>query len=121
MALLYSDENFDHRVATELIARGHDVLTAQRAGNAGQGIGDPAVLAYAVAQGRTVVTFNRRHFRYLHRHHPNHAGIIICTDDRDCMALAARIDQAIVSCGSLAGQLLSVIRPAAPPPPPAVP
>jgi hypothetical protein len=120
MARLYSDENFDHGVVAELVALGHDVLTAQAAGNAGQKIPDPDVLAFAIAQGRAVLTFNRRHFIRLHRQNSNHAGIIICTDDRDIAALAARIDDAIAACGPLAGQLVRVIRPPrrkAPPPP----
>ena len=83
MASLYADENFDHQVVADLIARGHDVLTAQAAGNAYRGVDDPAVLAYAVANGRAVLTFNRRHFIRLHLRDPKHAGIIVCTDDHD--------------------------------------
>jgi predicted nuclease of predicted toxin-antitoxin system len=118
MARLYSDENYDHRVVAELVALGHDVLTAQAAGNAGKRIPDPDVLAFAIAQGRAVLTFNRRHFIRLHLQNANHAGIIICTDDRDIAALAARIDQAITTCGNLSGQLLRVIRPPRPKAPP---
>jgi hypothetical protein len=67
MALLYTDENFDHPVAAHLRSLGHDVLTAQQAGQANQAIPDSQVLAFAAAQGRAVLTFNRRHFVRLHQ------------------------------------------------------
>lgn len=114
MANLYADENFDHQVVAELVARGHDALTAQAAGNAYRGIDDANVLAYAIARGRAVLTFNYRHFIRLHLLDENHAGIIVCTDDCDILALATRIDQAIVAAGPLAGQLIRITRPPSP-------
>jgi predicted nuclease of predicted toxin-antitoxin system len=56
MARLYADENFTHLVVPHLRSFGHDVLTARDAGQANQGIPDPAILAFAIAQGRAVVT-----------------------------------------------------------------
>jgi hypothetical protein len=117
MAFLYTDEHFRYPVVVQLRLLGHDVLTAQQAGNAGRGIGDPLVLAYAVSTGRAVVTFDRRHFIRLHLLNSNHAGIITCTDDQDVLALAIRIDQALATAGPLAGQLIRVNRPPAPPKP----
>jgi hypothetical protein len=117
MALLYTDENFRYPVVVQLRLLGHDVLTAQQAGNAGQGIGDPLVLAYAVSTGRAVVTYNRRDFFRLHRQNSNHTGIIICRDDPDVVAQAIRIDQAIAAAVPLAGQLIRVNRPPLPPKP----
>jgi hypothetical protein len=111
MAKLYSDENFDYPVVAELGRLGHDVLTAQQAGQAQQGIPDPAVLAFAIAQGRAVLTFNRRHYIRLHSRTSPHHGIIVCTKDDDTVALAARIDRAIANCPSLDNQLLRVNRP----------
>ena len=58
MASLYSDENFDLPVAEELRRLGHDVLTVQDAGKAGQKIPDADVLAYAISLGRAVATFD---------------------------------------------------------------
>jgi hypothetical protein len=115
MARLYADENFAYPVVDELRLLGHDVLTAQQAGQAQQAIPDPAVLAFAVAQGRAVLTFNRLHFIRLHRHAGPHAGIIVCSRDPDSAALAARIDEAIRAAGSLANQLLRINRPPQPP------
>ena len=45
---------------------GHDVQTAPEAGQADQAKTDDDVLAFATAQRRTVVTFNRRQFIRLH-------------------------------------------------------
>jgi hypothetical protein len=92
MALFYADEDFDYGVVEELRALGHDVLTAAEAGE--RGADDARVLAKATADVRCVLTFNRIHFRRLHRSNPAHAGIVSCSRDPDTSALAARIDQA---------------------------
>jgi hypothetical protein len=72
MALLYADENLDYPVVEFLRQLGHDVLTAQEDGRAATP--DPDVLARADAQGRAVLTFNRRHFERLHRRRADHSG-----------------------------------------------
>jgi hypothetical protein len=93
---------------------GHDVLTAHEAGQAGQGISDAQILAYAISQARAVITFDRRHFIRLHKQVQPHSGIIVCTDDRDWMALANRVHQAIGALPSLDNQLIRINRPAKP-------
>jgi predicted nuclease of predicted toxin-antitoxin system len=113
MARLYADENFDYPVVEYLRQFGHDVLTVQEAGQGGQKIPDAAVLAFAVSQGRAVLTFDRRDYRRLHRRVFPHSGIIVCKRD-DFAALAARIHQAIISCPNLDNQLLVVNRPPIP-------
>lgn len=115
MARLYADENFDYPVVEELRLLGHDVLTAQEAGQAQLQIPDAAVLAYAISQDRAVLTFNRRHFIRLHRQTSSHRGIVVCTRDPDSAALATRIHQAIEAVPSLVDTLLRVNRPVAPP------
>ena len=114
MARLHADENYDYRVVEELRKRGHDVLTANEAGRAGQGIGDAEVLAFAISQSRAVITFDRRHFIRLHQQVQPHSGIIVCTDDRDWAALAVRVHQAIAALPSLDNQLIRINRPAKP-------
>jgi hypothetical protein len=114
MARLYADENYDDRVVEELRKLGHDVLTASEAGQARQRISDALVLAFAISQTRAVITFDRRHFIRLHQQVQTHSGIIVCTDDRDCIALAARVHQAIGALPSLDNQLLRINRPAKP-------
>src|SRR5262245_32436384 len=60
LASLYANENFPRQVVEALRRLGHDVLTSQEAGNAGRGVPDEVVLAFAVRTGRAVVTLNRR-------------------------------------------------------------
>jgi hypothetical protein len=111
MAQLYADENFSRLVVEELRRLGHDVLTALEAGQANQRIPDPDVLAFAINEGRALLTFNRLHFIRLHRHTLTHSGIIACTQDPDSAALAARIGRAIASASSLTDALIRINRP----------
>jgi predicted nuclease of predicted toxin-antitoxin system len=112
VARLYADEQYPFPVIEFLRAFGHDVLTVQEAGNAGIKIPDAEVLAFATTNERAVLTLNRKDFKRLHRLQPNHAGIIVCTDDRDWERLARRIDEAILNEEILTGKLLRVNRPA---------
>jgi hypothetical protein len=56
MARLYANENFPLPVVEELRRLGHDVLTTLDSGNAGQALPDEAVLAFAVAHKRILIT-----------------------------------------------------------------
>lgn len=80
MTRLYADENFPLRVVEELRLLGQDVLTAFEDGRANQSISDEDLLARATETGRAVITLNRVDFKRLHQQHPDHAGIIICTE-----------------------------------------
>jgi predicted nuclease of predicted toxin-antitoxin system len=112
MARLYADEQYPYPVVEHLRILGHDVLTVQEAGQANQKISDPDVLAFATADNRTVITQNRKDFIRLHNLQPEHAGIIVCTNDRDWQALANRIDAAIRDEQRLQGKLIRIVRPA---------
>ncbi|MCZ7571559.1 MAG: DUF5615 family PIN-like protein [Ardenticatenaceae bacterium] len=79
MARLLSDANFPLPVVEELRRLGHDVLTIQEAGRANQRFPNQAVLEFASADGRAVLTINRKHFVRLHASVQDHAGIIVCT------------------------------------------
>jgi hypothetical protein len=114
MAKLYADEDFSYPVVQRLRQLGHDILTAQEAGRAGQGIKDEDVLAFATAAGRAVLTFNRRHFIRLHACASSHEGIIVCTRDDDVSALADRIHQLLNSVPTLKDQLLRIKRGSSP-------
>lgn len=111
MARLFADENFPGPVVQELRALGHDVLTIQQIGRASESVPDPEVLAAAGADGRAVLTLNRRHFKQLHAKSSIHAGMILCKADNNFTALAARIHLAILSAGDLTGQMIRVNRP----------
>jgi predicted nuclease of predicted toxin-antitoxin system len=111
VARLYADEQFPRKISELLRTFGYDVLTVQEAGNAGLGIPDPEVLAFAISEDRAVVTLNRYDFIRLHRLQPNHSGIIVCTEDRNLERLATRIHEAISAEGTLRGKLIRVNRP----------
>jgi hypothetical protein len=111
MVALYVDEDCSYPVVQRLRQLGHDILTAHEAGQAGQGIEDATVLAFAITAGRAVLTFNRRHFIRLHTEGLLHAGIIVCTRDDDIVALADRIHQQLQSAATLQNRLLRINRP----------
>jgi hypothetical protein len=111
MAALYADEDFSRAVVEELRRHGHDVLTAQEAGQGNRFIPDHTVLASAIAQKRAVITHNRRHFVRLHRQGIAHAGVVVCTRDDDVAALAARIHEALSAHPVLENQLIRIHRP----------
>lgn len=111
MARLFSDENFSLRVVRVLRTLNHDVRTTREAGLANRGIDDPEILESATADGRAVLTDNRRDFIRLHMRRPDHGGIVACTYDPDPERLARRIHRAISGHESLAGLLIRVTRP----------
>ncbi|HXB68895.1 MAG TPA: DUF5615 family PIN-like protein [Candidatus Acidoferrales bacterium] len=70
MAHFYTNENIPVQVVTELRRLGHDVITSLDAGRANSAVPDAEVLAFAAADGRILLTHNRRHFLRLHQHKP---------------------------------------------------
>jgi predicted nuclease of predicted toxin-antitoxin system len=111
MARLYANENFPFPTVECLRRSGHDVLTVQETGKADQQTEDTAILEWARAESRAVLTINRKHFVRLHRQQPTHCGIIVCSFDHDFEGQAERIGAAIASTGDLRGQLIRVNRP----------
>lgn len=112
MARLYTDENFPLPVVEFLRAFGHDILTAMDAENANQRIPDEEVLAFATSNARAVLTRNRRDFMRLHKLQPNHAGIIVCTENPDFAQMAALIHETIAVIEVFTGKLIRINRPA---------
>lgn len=110
IARLYSNENFPLQVVEALRMKGHDVLTTRDAGKANEGIPDEEVLAFAIAEKRAVLTHNRQDFIRLHRLNPEHEGIIVCTDNPDFPALAAKVHEQLQAVESLEGLLIRVNR-----------
>jgi predicted nuclease of predicted toxin-antitoxin system len=106
---LYADENFPLRVIEELRRLGVDVLTAFEDGRANQSIADPIILARATELRRAILTMNRVDFKRLHFQVPEHAGIVICTEDPDRVGQAQRIAEATT--GDLERKLIRVYRP----------
>jgi len=112
MARLYANENSPLPVIEELRHLGQDVLTTYESGKVGQAIPDESVLAFARANGRALLTLNRKHFIRLHPAQPDHAGIIACTFDPDFVSLAHRVHDAIEQQEQLASQPIRINRPA---------
>jgi hypothetical protein len=110
MAHLYANENFPLPAVEELRRLGVPVLTMAEAGQAGQAMSDEAVLAYAQQEDLALLTLNRKHFVRMHRIHPDHPGIIVCSFDPDFSRLAQRIRAAIMSHESMRGQLIRINR-----------
>lgn len=111
MARVYTDEDFPGPATRNLREFGHDVLTARQAGNADRQVPDHEVLRFAHSEGRVLLTLNRRDFIGLHNSGVPHSGIVACTDDKDFIALATRVHEALCANESLGGKLLRVIRP----------
>ena len=111
MARFYSNENFPIPVVVELRALGHDVVTIQEQGKAGEAVPDPEVLEFAVAMNRSVLALNRRDFIRLHQQEPQHSGIVVCSVDPDFVGQARRIHDAIEAVPDPQGQLIRVNRP----------
>lgn len=108
---LYSNENFPLPVVEELRRLGCDVTTVLDTGRAGQAWPDEAVLRYAAAEGRVLLTMNRKDFFRLHREQIPHAGIVACTMDADFPGQAVRIHNALESAGEMRGRVVRVNRP----------
>jgi len=71
------------------------------------------VLADAAADGRAILTHNRKDFIHLHNQQPNNSGIIVCTIDLDFEGVASRIDAEIRLYPELTNRLIRVNRPRA--------
>ena len=93
--LLYADEDFPFPTVQELRQLGHDVVTAQEDGRSATP--DPDVLARAHSLGRAIMTYNRRDYEKLHRQGEPHCGIVSCKPDRNHLALAQRIHDALAA------------------------
>ncbi|MBM4093886.1 MAG: hypothetical protein FJ276_31445 [Planctomycetes bacterium] len=113
MARFYANENFPLPVVERLRQLGHEVTTVQETGKGSQQTPDDVVLHMATADGRAVLTLNRKHFTHLHFTSPHHAGIVACTVDSDFEGQAQRIHDAVAAIGDLTGHLPRVNRPSA--------
>jgi hypothetical protein len=75
----YTDEDVQRRVATELRSLGFDAVSVPEVGR--RGYDDAEQLAWAVSEGRAVITFNIGHYVRLHSEYltrgDHHAGIIV--------------------------------------------
>lgn len=100
MARLYSNENLPIDLVRFLRQFNHDVLTSYDAGRANQNIPDHEVLAFAIADNRSVITLNRQDFIRLHRSGIAHSGIIICKEDRNYQGQAEALHYYLETLGN---------------------
>ncbi|HQV95259.1 MAG TPA: DUF5615 family PIN-like protein [Anaerolineales bacterium] len=110
MASFYTNENFPVKIAEYLREMGYDVLTSFEAGNANQRIPDAEVLDFASRSGRILLTINRRDFIELHEKSPNHAGVIVCSQNIDLREQAEQIHSSIQEAGDMTGKLIRINR-----------
>ncbi len=110
MIKLYADEQFLLAVVKLLREMNYDIIRVQDVGKAGLKIPDLEVLQFATTENRAILTLNRTDFIKLHYNYPNHAGIIICRDDRNWQRMANKIHQEISSFNSLTGKLIRINR-----------
>jgi predicted nuclease of predicted toxin-antitoxin system len=111
MAQLYSYENFPQAAVERLRELGHNIVTTAERSQANLEVPDEAVLQFAIQEQRAVLTLNRKDFIRLHKQHPAHFGIIVCTVDNHFVALANRIHAEISSLSNLQNQLIRINRP----------
>ena len=76
---LYTDEDVYAEVARQIRMRGYDVISTFEAKN--EGLEDHQQLAYAISQGRTILTHNTADFESLHQQYQRtnreHFGIVV--------------------------------------------
>jgi hypothetical protein len=82
--LYFDEDSQEHAVVIGLRARGINLLTTSEAGRLGTS--DKGQLAFAIAEGRCLYTFNARDFVPLHHEFcgdcGGHAGIILVPEQR---------------------------------------
>ncbi|RMG13470.1 MAG: hypothetical protein D6728_04670 [Cyanobacteria bacterium J055] len=105
---LYSNENLPSTMVDHLRDLGCDVLTSFEAGQANRGIPDDEVLRFTTEQNRGVITFNRDDFVALHRSGQQHAGIIVCKDDRNYIGQISTLHLYLQEIDSLFDRLIRV-------------
>jgi predicted nuclease of predicted toxin-antitoxin system len=111
MPSLYSNENLSIDLVERIREFGYDVLTSYQAEQANQATSDDEVLAYATANQRSVITFNRDDFVALHHSGVDHAEIIVCEDDRDYLQQAQALHAFLATqTDSLQNRLVRVLR-----------
>ncbi len=76
---LYLDEDISQTVAVVLRSRGFDAVSVHEAGMRGKT--DEEQMAYAINDGRVLLTFNAKHFaplaKQLYKNGQSHFGIVI--------------------------------------------
>jgi predicted nuclease of predicted toxin-antitoxin system len=115
---LLLDEDVSPDVADGLRRRGIDAVSVYEIGRANRRVPDDEQLAYAAADGRALVTYNRGDFQALdgqwRRHGREHAGIVWCTERSIPRRAVGELVRALAAFAeereSMAGQCLPLPR-----------
>jgi predicted nuclease of predicted toxin-antitoxin system len=82
---LYGDQNLDDRFSVDLRRDGFDVVLAREVGN--EALSDEGQLAWAAANGRAILTHDRKDFvpiaRTWYREGRDHSGVILLAQPGD--------------------------------------
>ncbi len=114
MAHLYVDEDVSREYVVALESSGHDVAYAVDEGESARS--DAWHLHQAAIQGRTLITFNERDFRFLHRlwtslktfdvMEREHAGILTATRQLEASAWLPALEELLIGNQELPGRML---------------
>ena len=102
----YADEDVKREIVNLLCSKGHNIATAQQAGNAG--ISDKEQLEYASHKGIPIITHNKIDFIKLHQSEQEHSGIFSISRNMTNEHAAARTSDAISKCPDMANTLVRV-------------
>lgn len=114
MARLYADEDISREYVVALENRGYDVVYAVDEGESARS--DAWHLYHAAVQSRTLITFNERDFRFLHRLWTSlrtfgvmdraHAGILTTTKQVEASAWLPALEELLIGNQELPGKML---------------
>ena len=93
MTDLYADEDTNRAIVDRLSSEGHNITTAQEAGN--EALSDQEQLAYAHENNVPIITHNRIDFIKLHQSGQEHSGIFSLTRNMTNEQAATRTHDAI--------------------------
>lgn len=108
MTNLYADEDTAREIVDRLSSEGHNIETAQEAGN--QGWSDQEQLAYAHENNEPIITHNKIDFLKLHQSGQEHSGIFSVSRNMTNEQAAARTHDAILKSPNVNNTLIRINR-----------
>lgn len=103
---LYADEDTIREIVDSLSSEGHNIKTAQEAGNAG--LSDQEQLTYAHGNSQPIITHNKIDFIKLHQSKQEHSGIFSVSRNMTNEQAAVRTHDAILNCPDMENTLVRV-------------
>ena len=103
---LYADEDTIREIVDRLSSEGHNITTAQKAGNAG--LSDQEQLSYAHENNEPIITHNKIDFIKLHQSDQEHSGVFSVSRNMTNEQAAMRTHDAISKFPDMANTLVRV-------------